>query len=604
MRFEDFKIENINSSGPTEQRAHCPECEIRMPYKHSHSRNSLDLAVNVEKKTWMCWRCGWVGSLKERTIETEYKPVVKKSKVLEKQEKMIEYFRGRGIAPQVINRNKITAEEVYFPHLNANSKAIAFNYFIGDDIVNVKWRNGNKEFLQVKDAPQILYKLNDITDSNKAIVCEGEIDALSFETAGYKFSVSVPSGGIQPNAKSIEKKLEFIENCWEYIKHVDTWYLAFDNDLPGRRMMEEFSRRVERSKCYIIKFPDGCKDANEVLKNFGIEKLRECYDNAEPYPVEGVFEAKASFDQLNDIYENGFPNGFKTQIWAEVDKKIMFYTSTLYGVQGIPNHGKSNFMDHLSVILSITNGIKWGVFSSENATMAVQQRRLIEIVIGKGMLPSSKNKMDRSEFEAAKEFIQEHFFFIVPQEDEFKLDTILEAGKHLVKTKGIKGFIIDPWNSIAHELEKKTETDYIMKILNKLTVYTRRLDLMTFIVFHPAKMGKDGKGFYHKPGLYDGNGSANWGNKLEFLITIYRVFDDTFTHTLETLFLFQKIKQDYMGKLGMVKMGFDENCLRFVDQNTIRYGSQNYLDRIKNVKESNYLQKENYDKGYPEEWDF
>ena len=71
-----------------------------------------------------------------------------------------------------------------------------------------------------------------------------------------------------------------------------------DNDTAGNAMAEELARRIGKHKCYKIKYPDDCKDANEVLLRHGREYLFNLPDNAEPFPVSGLYNAKKFHEQL------------------------------------------------------------------------------------------------------------------------------------------------------------------------------------------------------------------------------------------------------------------------------------------------------------------
>lgn len=86
-------------------------------------------------------------------------------------------------------------------------------------------------------------------------------------------------------------------------------YLATDSDAPGIRLREELARRLGKSRCWIVRYPNDCKDANEVLIKYGKDKLKECIENAELYPIEGIHYANDRRDELKDLYDNGFPNG-------------------------------------------------------------------------------------------------------------------------------------------------------------------------------------------------------------------------------------------------------------------------------------------------------
>src|SRR5690606_8782319 len=137
------------------------------------------------------------------------------------------------------------------------------------------------------------------------------------------------------------------------------------------------------------------------------------------------------------------------------DELFTFYGSQLTVVTGIPNHGKTNFVDQLLLKLAVRYDWKFAVFSPENATIEIHLIRLCEILVGKPFLPNYHNQMTKAELISAVEFINEHIFFILPDNVvDFKLDKILNATSELVLRKGVKALIIDPWNTIEHQKER------------------------------------------------------------------------------------------------------------------------------------------------------
>jgi hypothetical protein len=89
--------------------------------------------------------------------------------------------------------------------------------------------------------------------------------------------------GLCAQYKAIRQQLSsFASNCnlRPYIK---------DGDAPGLALAEELARRLGKERCYKVSWPDGSKDANDVLQNLGDATLRGCIDNAEGFPLRGLF---------------------------------------------------------------------------------------------------------------------------------------------------------------------------------------------------------------------------------------------------------------------------------------------------------------------------
>ena len=94
-----------------------------------------------------------------------------------------QFFRQRGISPEVLARNGIMEDQG--PYARQNDPVVAFPYRRGGEIVNVKYRSLSKRFRQEKQAEKILYGLDDVVNSPEVIIVEGEMDKLALDQAGF-----------------------------------------------------------------------------------------------------------------------------------------------------------------------------------------------------------------------------------------------------------------------------------------------------------------------------------------------------------------------------------------------------------------------------------
>lgn len=584
--FKDYGITDIHPNGPDEQRTTCPAC--------SHNRKKLNdrcLAVNVSKGTWFCHHCSWAGGLKADK-DVKYIKSIKNDSLTLKEDHYGWFFENRSITKEVLDRNKVGwKKDVYFHNANGKKNAIAFNYFYGRKLVNVKYRSIDKDFLQKTTEFKCFYKINDVITADECIICEGEIDALSFEVAGYPNTVSVPNGAPDLKAKDLSKYFEYLDNTFEFFRGMKRIYLATDKDYNGKKLETELSRRLGRARCYVIDFPDNLKDANEVLVKRGRAALAQCVREAKPYPVEGVFTANQFMDEVLDIHKNGFPSGAHTG-WYHFDLKLKFFESTLYTVTGRAGDGKSTFMDNLMIELTRNSKWRWGVFSPENGKVSIHLRRLVEILIGKPFLPGYNGQMSREEVEQAMTYINENIFFALPENGDYTLDNILDSAAYLVLKYGINAFVIDPWNNITHIRDRnESETDYTLRVLNRVLYFLREYSLAFFIVAHPAKRSELSKVNGDEiRDLYDVSGSQHWANKTEVGLSVNSIRNKQTRERRYTRIQILKVKHNYMGSEGYVKFNFDKSCQRFYEFDT---HSKAGFSKI----------RDDQDRSYPKEWD-
>jgi twinkle protein len=559
--YADYGITGINLYGTGEQRTTCPKCSSQRKPEHQHVQC---LAVNVEKKTWLCHHCGWQGGLKQVQEKREWKPVETENQKSPSEALRAWFHNERGITPAVLDKNRVEAKgDAYIE--GKKQPAIAFNYFIGEMLVNVKYRTKDKKFSQVKDGAQVLYGLNDIENEAECIICEGEMDKLSFNVADLWNAVSVPNGAPPETAKNTEKKMEFLSLCAAWLDNKNKIYLATDADAPGLRLREELARRLGKNRCWIVRYPEGCKDANDVLKKHGVERLRQCIEKAEMYPVEGVFSVNDFADDFADLYENGYPDGAKSG-YPDFDRLISFHKGQLTAITGVPRSGKSNFLDQILIRLADRHQWKTALFTPENYPIKVHLQRLAEILVGKPFLPNLNGRMSKAESNIARLWLNESFFYVLPPDENFKLDAILERIAHLVMREGIQAAVIDPWNTIEHQRPRDmTETEYVGKVLNKLKYFARNHDIHLFVVAHPTKMSKQADGVnYEVPTLYSIMGSSNWFNVVDNGFVVHRQFDKTGVNSTTTVYV-QKIKHRYIGVLGYARFEFEESCQRYTE---------------------------------------
>lgn len=557
--YADYGITGVNPYGTGEHRTTCPKCShARKP----ENQRTPCLTVNVEKKTWLCHHCGWSGGLKLAEERREWKAVASQNQKTLTNALRAWFLDKRGINPQVLEKNRVEVKERAFI-ANVEQPAIAFNYFVGEKCVNVKYRTQKKDFSQIQGGAQVLYGLNDIENTDECVICEGEIDKLSFNTADIWNAVSVPNGAPPEGAKNTDRKMEFLSLCAKWLDNKNKILLACDADAPGLRLRDELARRLGKSRCWIVAYPNGCKDANEVLQKHGAEALRQCVARAVPYPVDGVFSVDDFAAEYAELYDNGYPDGATTG-FAGFDKLISFHPGQLTVWTGVPRSGKSNFLDQVLVKLAHRHSWKAALFTPENYPVKTHLQRLAEIVIGQPFLPNYANRMTREDAMAARIWLNDSFFYVQPPNENFRLDMILERFSYLVSRQGINTAVIDPWNTIEHQRPRdQSETEYVGQTLNKLKYFAREHDIHLHVVAHPTKMQKqaDGQNF-EVPNLYSIMGSSNWFNIVDNGVVVHRNFDKTGKNSTTTVYV-QKIKHRYIGELGYCRFEFDKSCQRY-----------------------------------------
>lgn len=546
MNFSDLGIEtNGKTSG--QMKTKCPKC-----IGDRKNKSDKSLSVDFGSGLYNCHYCGWCGtannSLKSQEVPQKKTFSVPEYNNTPLSEKSLKWLVSvRGISKATILRFRITESVEFMPQVSEKRNCLNFNYFRNEKLVNIKFRDGEKNFKLSKDAELIFYNLDSIKDIDYCVITEGELDCMAVYEATCYPVVSVPNG-----ASKGSQKLEYLDNCYSYFEDKKSIILAVDGDSSGLSLRDELARRLGKERVKIVNYPNGCKDANEVLLKHGKEALKEMIDSALEYPLEGVFTLADLDEQINSFWSNGYPRGYESGC-GELDKYLTFRKGDFTCVTGIPGSGKSEMVDYITVNLAKNHKWIWAYCSFENEP-ALHLTKLMEKHTGKAF-DYRKNPYDRMNIQQAsnaKLFINDHFYLMDIDNENLTIDGILAKTKELVIRKGINGLVIDPYNYIEHQIEKgQSETQYISQLLTKIKRFCKINDVHIILIAHPTKLKKE-KGKYEVPTLYHISGSAHFFNKTDNGFTVYRDFE---TNIVDVHV--QKVRHSFLGKIGMCSFNYN-----------------------------------------------
>jgi len=421
------------------------------------------------------------------------------SKYLCVKDKVTEWFESRGISQQTLDELKVGQGSEYMPQTGKSENTIQFNYIIGDQLINIKYRDGRKNFKLYKGAEKIFYNINSVIGYDSCIITEGEMDVLAFHEAGVKNVISVPNG-----ATLTHNNLDYLDNCIDYFEDKTKIILAVDTDEPGLALRSELVRRLGAEVCFLVDFKE-CKDANEYLIKHGKEKLQECITKARAYPLENVTTFKDIEGDVTDFVKNGFKPGYQIGL-ENFDRIFSTYTGQFITVTGIPSSGKSDFVDQMVVGYNANYNWKTAFASPENAPNYLHAHKLMRKVWGD--MPR-RDDIGGAKWNEVADHVNDNFFFI--DMERYTLESVLRKGAELVKRKGIKCLVIDPFNKVRDKNATSIDVNiYTMEYLTKIENFAKKYDVLVFIVAHPTKMYKDKDGKIEEPTMYNIKGGGEW----------------------------------------------------------------------------------------------
>ncbi len=428
--------------------------------------------------------------------------------------KVVEWFKTRGISQKTLTSLNVSEGPEYMPQTGKTENTIKFNYMIGDQLINIKYRDGRKNFKLYKGAEKVFYNINSIVGYDTCVITEGEMDVLAFHEAGVPNVISVPNGATISN-----NNLDYLDNCIDYFEDKEKIILAVDKDEPGLMLQKELVRRLGAEACFLVDFDD-CKDANEYLIKYGKEKLQECINKARPYPLENVTTFKDIETDVTDFVKHGFKPGYQVGL-SNFDDIFSTYTRQFITVTGIPSSGKSDFVDQMVVGYNQNYGWKTAFASPENAPTYLHAHKLMRKVWGD--MPNVSD-IGSNKWKQVAQHVNDNFFFI--DMDKYDLESVLRKGAELVKRKGIKCLVIDPYNKVRDTNAVSDDVNrYTMDYLMKIESFAKKYDALVFIVAHPTKMQRDQNGKTQEPNMYNIKGGGEWYDASYHGLLVHRDYD-------------------------------------------------------------------------------
>jgi twinkle protein len=509
--FNVHKLEEGKKQGVCPDSASC-----RKPKNHKKQCASYDW----ERGLGTCHNCSKSFQLhtykrKGKAEKVYVKPEVKADPERPEfvSDKVIEWFSTRGISAQTLIDLKVSEGPEWMPQTGKTENVIKFNYFMGGELTNVKYRDGRKNFKLYKGAEKVFYNIDSTVGYEYCVIVEGEMDVLALHEAGIENAISVPNG-----ATLNTNNLDYLDSCIDYFEDKDKIILAVDSDEAGQALQTELIRRLGSEVCHIATFED-CKDANEYLLKHGKEKLTSRITGAKPVPLENVTTFRDIEDEVTDFVRNGFKPGFQVGL-RNFDDVFSTYTGQFITVTGIPSSGKSDFVDQMVVGYNANYGWKTAFASPENQPTYLHAHKLMRKT-WQGMPTSADIGSDR--WNQVADHCNSNYFHI--DMERYTLESVLKKGAELVKRKGIKCLVIDPFNKVRDVGSSDDVNRYTMEYLQKIEIFAKKYDVLVFIVAHPTKMYKTQDGKIEEPTMYNIKGGGEWYDASYHGILVHRDYE-------------------------------------------------------------------------------
>jgi twinkle protein len=427
-------------------------------------------------------------------------------------EKHREWIEARGIDPLLADKFGLTSV------VRDGKRWLSVPYPEAGTVINHKYRlTTEKDHRMDPGAPLLLWNADCLTDPKvqsglaPLVITEGEWDALAAIQSGFQYAVSVPNGAPGKPTDDLEtaKRYEWVDRHADALAKVKTFVLAADADPAGYNLASDLAALLGADRCKFIDYPFPCKDLNEVLTEYGPQRVVDLISTAKPYPIKGLYRA-SDFPPRGEVrsYSCGIP---------ALCEHISIVPGTLTVLTGYANSGKSTLMNQI-----IGHALRYH-FPVCVASFETDVKPILLDGLRTAIMKCSRHDLTKTDTSDADDIIESRLSIItqaVDEDAEMDLDSFLEYCRIAVVRDGCKMIVLDPWNEIEHKRRRdESETEYIGRALRQIKRFIRQYDVAFWLVAHPSKPQSGFKGI---PGLYDISGSAHWANKADYGLTYHR----------------------------------------------------------------------------------
>lgn len=471
----------------------------RCPYCNGGGKDKFTFSINLKTGAFKCLRasCGAHGNMITLhkdfnfSLGTEadayygdgykhFRSIHRKQRA-ETTSPAVKYMRTRGISQAVTESYGITTQK-------ANDSILVFPFYDADGILRfVKYRNteftpgnGSKEWCEANCMP-ILFGMDHCNPDKKTLIMtEGQIDSLSVTEAGFENAVSVPTG---------KNGFTWVPYCWDFLNQFETLIIFGDHERDEITLLDEMRVRFNGTVKHVR--PEdyrGCKDANDILRKFGKDAIRDAINNAVPVEV-------AEIKQLADVERVDLSTMKKFSSGMSAVDEVLggFYFGQLVVITGERGEGKSTLASQFA-----TMGIKAGhsVFFYSGELMDWYFRAWIDYQIaGPEHINVMRNgfgheaySIDGNIYPNIAEWYRGKFYLydnssVLREDREGLIPTIEKAirqyGCSIVFIDNLMTAISDDITSDIY----RQQTEFVKKLAN----IAKRTNTIIFLIAHPRK---------------------------------------------------------------------------------------------------------------------
>ena len=172
---------------------------------------------------------------------------------------------------------------------------------------------------------------------------------------------------------------------------------------------------------------------------------------------------------IKDLLRSGLPHGLDTGV-SNLDDVFRLDLGRLAIITGVPNDGKSEFVDFLTTSYNKRYGLKTLYFSPENQPLPLHLCKLVSKFTNKRFC---KEQLSEADLQDVGEYIAGNFLFY-NYDKVSSITRILDVAKSAIDNNGVKILVIDSYNKVdSDKPNEMNETDFIGRFLDMLCSFRK-----------------------------------------------------------------------------------------------------------------------------------
>lgn len=399
-----------------------------------------------------------------------------------------------------VNHPKL-GEAVAFPYKGRDGEASA-----------AKFRSVDKRWSSTVGVTRGLYNGETLADAPDLpiVITEGEIDCLTVIQSGFLRAVSLPDGWTERGNKT-----DCLVGNEKALRNSPCVIVAGDSDVAGESLPRAVANVLKGHPVRYVTWPDGCKDANDVLMAFGEGEVAARLNGAKLMDPRGGF-----ITGISDLPPMSRRRVLRTGM-KPADFRVAFELGAISVGTGSPGSGKSTFMTWAAHHIAERENVRIGMMGFETHPHRTRDH-LARLCTG-----TPWDDLNTSGRQSIADRLDHTWRIVHRTYDDggHTLGWLLEMIETLAVRDGCKLIIVDPWNELEHLPEPgESMTNYINFALQQVRVTAERLETHICLIAHPRKMPTDGKP--RPPTGYDVADSAAFANKPSLGFTVHQERED------------------------------------------------------------------------------